>query len=197
MAMGLAVLLHLAMWWGWQSARPGPSAERADLPGASAFRWVEKTVPAQVRPSVTTSAPPTERKPRASLDMPGHGPVQDVRQDAPQDLQVPAQALAAARVVSYLPAEVLTESPHPDAGWLLDEDALASVRQARLTLRVWVSAEGRIDRVALLSAEPAGDWAERAVQRLPDTPMQPGWLAGQAVPSTLVVEIASEIERFR
>lgn len=80
---------------------------------------------------------------------------------------------------------------------MLDEEALASVRRGRLHVRLWVSADGVIDRVVLLSSEPAGAWAMQAIQPLPSTRMQPGRLEARAVPSTLVVEITSEIERFR
>lgn len=186
-----AMLLHAGLWWAWQAVRqgalPGPSTHWAGLPsvhgGAVQLRLLASSAAqdgAKSRVAVAENWVPDALL--ASLPPPAAGPAAAGHQGV---------------ATTYLPAESLSDSPRPDPGWLLDEEALASVRQARLTMRLWVSAEGRIDRVALLSAEPAGDWAERAVQRLPDTPMLPGLKDGRAVPSTLVVEIASEIERFR
>lgn len=189
-----ALLLHVGLWWGWQAMRhgawPGPASHgavvRSAQGGAVRLRLMAAPAPQEdAKPDAVASEDvvPDALLPSLSPPAAGHAAAAPAGQ----------QGVAA----NYLPAEVLSDSPRPDPGWLLDEEVLASVRQARLTMRVWVSAEGRIDRVALLSAEPAGDWAERAVQRLPDTPMLPGLKDGRAVPSTLVVEIASEIERFR
>lgn len=101
----------------------------------------------------------------------------------------------------YWPSEQLSQSPRPEMGWMLDEDALARVRWGRLVVQVWVSAQGRIDHVALLRAEPAesdaGGWAKQALRHLADTPMLAGVKDGEPVPATLVVEISSENERFR
>lgn len=198
LATGLAVLLHLGVWWGWQASRSGAWSGRGaallqapqNRGVAMQLRWQSPSLPDQAR----LDEPPPE--PAQPLPHAQDGGVPEVPPRA-AGAHAPDPAGRPGRAMQYLLAETLSDSPHPDAGWVLDEDVLAGVRQARLTLRLWVSAEGRIDRVALLSAEPAGDWAERAVQHLADTPMQPGLLAGRAVPSTLVVEIASEIERFR
>lgn len=182
-AAGAALLLHAAVWWCWQAGHSagwpvdaGHALASGPVRGkAMEIRWLPpKVAQPEFQPASSTAA---------------------VAQ-AP----VPESATPSGRegvTVHYLPADALSDRPRPEPGWLLDEDALASVRQARLTMRLWVSAQGHIDRVALLSAEPPGDWAERALQRLPDTPMSPGWKDGRAVASTLVVEIASEIESFR
>lgn len=189
-----AVLLHAGLWWGWQVVRqgawPGPATQWAGLRSTqgSAVQLRLMASPAaqeDARPDAVASADVVPDALLQSLPPPAAG----------HAAATPAGRQGVAAI--YLPAEALSDSPRPDPGWLLDEEALASVRQARLTMRVWVSAEGRIDRVALLSAEPAGDWVARAVQRLPETPMLPGLKDGRPVASTLVVEISSEIERFR
>jgi len=193
-AVCAAVLLHAGLWWGWQGvcqgALPGPANHGVGLRSAHGsalqLRWMASPVAQeQAKPDAAASA---QAVPDALL-----------RSLPPTDAGRTPASTAGQRGVAahYVPAEDLSDSPRPDSGWLLDEDALASVRQARLTMRVWVSAEGRIDRVALLSAEPSGDWVERAVQHLPATPMLPGMKEGRPVPSTVVVEISSEIERFR
>lgn len=182
-----AVLLHAGLWWlgrggwqtGWSGRVPSPAGAHAVHGAAMQVRFM---VPAATGEATLSTLPDAVLQ---ALPPPAAG-------------GLPASAGGQPGVaVNYLPADDLTDRPRPEVAWQLDEDALASVRQARLTLRLWVSAEGRIDRVALLSAQPAGDWAERAVLHLSDTRMRPGAKEGRAVPSTLVVEIASEIERFR
>lgn len=97
----------------------------------------------------------------------------------------------------YLSADQLDRPPSPEPGFILDEAAFNEVGAARLVLRLWVSAQGRIDRVTVLRVEPSGAWVDRAIRPLPDTRMRPGELAGQPVASTLVVELSASIETFR
>lgn len=97
----------------------------------------------------------------------------------------------------YEPSESLDPGPRPQLGWFLDEDALAPLPFGIMQVQLWVSAEGHIDRVELLRAEPPGDWALRALRPLPGTPMRPGLRDGQPVASTVVVELVSENERLR
>lgn len=111
----------------------------------------------------------------------------------------PAVSAAAphTRASPYWPADDLERSPQPELSWVVDESELERVRHARVLLKLWVSELGRIDRVELLQAEPAGDWPSRALRFLADTRMLPGVRAGQAVNATVVVEIAAEVERFQ
>ena len=97
----------------------------------------------------------------------------------------------------YAPSESLDPGPRPQLGWFLDEDALAPLPFGVMEVQLWVSAEGHIDRVELLRAEPPGEWALRALRPLPGTPMRPGLRDGQPVASTVVVELVSENERLR
>lgn len=175
-----AVALHLALWAGMRTGVPGEAAGLA--PEA-----VRGSLAPGLRVRLMADAP------RARVD--------DVAPVASSVTPVPPMAAEAGGhagvAAPYWPSEQLSQGPRPELDWILDEEALGAVRQGRMWLRLWVSEQGRIDRVALLSAEPAGEWAERAVQRLADTRMQPGLKDGQAVPASVVVEIASEIERFR
>lgn len=111
----------------------------------------------------------------------------------------PAVSTAAphTRASPYWPADDLERSPQPELSWVVDESELERVRHARVLLKLWVSDLGRIDRVELLQAEPAGDWPSRALRFLADTRMLPGLREGQAVNATVVVEIAAEVERFQ
>lgn len=99
--------------------------------------------------------------------------------------------------IPYWSSDALQASPHPEWDWVLDEEALDRVRQVRMLVQVWVGESGRIDRVQLLQAEPPGPWAEQALSRLGETQMRPGIKDGRPVASTVVVEIATEVERFR
>ena len=188
-ALVAALGLHLALWAGMRAGVPGGAAGLA---------------PEAVRGGVAPGL-----RVRLMAEAPG-ARVDDVAPVA--DASVPVQASSTTTPVlpmaaeagghvgvaaPYWPSEQLSQGPRPELDWILDEEALGAVRQGRMWLRLWVSEQGRIDRVALLSAEPAGEWAGRAVQRLADTRMQPGLKDGQAVPASVVVEIASEIERFR
>lgn len=116
--------------------------------------------------------------------------------------RAPAQASVAAGAEHLLPtvywaSESLQSSPRPQLGWVLDEEVLDGVRQARIFLQIWVSALGQIDQVQVLKAEPPGEWVHRALAHVAETAMLPGVKDGQAVPATVVVEIVSDVERFR
>lgn len=97
----------------------------------------------------------------------------------------------------YLPTDELDHPPTPEPGWLLDESAFEGILRARLVLRLWVSSQGRIDRVVLVQAEPAGAWAGQAIRPLSNTRMLPGLIGRQPVSSIIVVEIAANDEGFR
>lgn len=94
----------------------------------------------------------------------------------------------------YLSDADVDQGPAPESGWALDEAVLPPATPVRLVLRLWVSEQGRIDRVQLVQAEPAGDWAGRAAQALASTPMRPALRDGQAVAASAVVEITAEAE---
>jgi len=199
LAAAAALLLHAAMWGGWRAAQSsgwrvheGPVAGATVHGPSMAVRWLPE---ADRQPLTGPLSEALASEPSASASW--RGPANEFAAGPAGVAPAVAPGGRRGAVVDYVPAEALSDRPRPEPGWVLDEDALASVRQARLTMRVWVSAQGRIDRVALLSAEPPGEWAERTLQRLPDTAMSPGFKDGHAVPSTLVVEIASENESFR
>ena len=109
----------------------------------------------------------------------------------------PAAGGVATLASNYLPAEQLDQGPTPEPGWILDEAALEQVGRASLRLRLWVSEKGRIDRVAVLHAEPPGDWVDHALRPLPSTPMRPAERDGRAVASTTVVELTANLETMR
>lgn len=104
---------------------------------------------------------------------------------------------SAALASTYLSADEVDRGPVPEPGWILDEGAFERVGQAHMRLRLWVSERGRIDRVALIHAEPPGEWVERAIRPLPDTRMQPAERHGRPVAATIVVELSADLEAMR
>lgn len=104
------------------------------------------------------------------------------------------EALLAA---SYLDVDQADVTPRPIHGWFLDEELLAEVGRARVLLKIWVSASGRIDHAEVLLTEPPGDWAVRALKPLLGTPMAPAQKDGQAVAVVTVVELQAENEQVR
>ena len=119
--------------------------------------------------------------------------------DAPRLLSesAPAAGGQAAFASTYLSADEVDQGPVPELGWILDESALEQVGRARMRLRLWVSENGRIDRISVIHAEPAGDWVERAIRPLPDTRMRPAERDARPVASTIVVELSSDLETMR
>jgi len=109
----------------------------------------------------------------------------------------PAAGGAASLASAYLSVDEVDRAPTPDTGWVLDEAAIERVGRARMRLRLWVSERGRIDRVALLHAEPAGAWVEQAIQPLADTRMRPAERDGRAVAAAIVVELSADLETLR
>lgn len=206
----LAVGAHLVMWSslraGWAGKHSSVAGQRMAAPGghdataASDPTGGAVTVRMRVPPITVTAVDALLPQPMTQPKSSG-APQPDLSPAAaePVGSDVPARADGgrAGVLPAYWPTDQIAQAPQPDSGWMLDEEALASVRRGRLHVRLWVSADGVIDRVVLLSSEPAGAWAMQAIQPLPSTRMQPGRLEARAVPSTLVVEITSEIERFR
>jgi hypothetical protein len=94
----------------------------------------------------------------------------------------------------YFEADQLDRSPHPLSGWYLDEEALLKVGRMHVILKLWVSAEGRIDHVELLQADPQGDGVELALRQLSSTPMEPALSGGRPVAAVTVVELQTENE---
>lgn len=208
-AAGLSACgLHVALWWGW-THQGLLGTQAAVAPAAVHVRQVEGRAggalpsalgdpaapgsggePAQLAATQVplVQAEPTTAELVRSEQMPSERAIAD---GAPP---VGGPQWLAGR---YTPADQLDQSPRPELGWFLDEDVLAPLPHGSMLVQLWVSAEGRIDRVELLRADPPGDWALRALVPLPRTPMRPGASGGRPVAATLVVELVVDNERFR
>ncbi len=150
----------------------------------------------------TQSAHATDSQRSATADAPaatdvialGQGTLVEVQLNSSDNMAATHEAMAPTR---YASADDLDVTARPVAGWVLDEQVLMGVRKGRLVLKLWVSDAGVIDGFAVVGSQPEGDWVLRALKPFGMTVMQPGLRNGRAVPSTLVVEIASEDEGFR
>ncbi len=113
------------------------------------------------------------------------------------DVPPPSVGGDALLAANYLDVDQADVTPRPIHGWFLDEELLAGVGRARLLLKIWVSANGRIDHAEVLLTEPPGDWAVRALKPLLGTPMTPAQKDGEAVAVVTVVELQAENEQVR
>lgn len=122
------------------------------------------------------------------------------RIDGMQDLmsQAPPAAGGSATLAStYLSADEIDQGPVPEPGWILNEGVLSEVGRARMRLRLWISESGRIDRIAVIQADPSGDWVDRAIAPLPETRMRPAERDGRPVAASVVVELSADLETLR
>lgn len=206
LASAAAILLHVLLTMalghgGWAHSGSHSRLVTAVRGGAELVAPAEGDSGLHVRLArATTPVVPGPDQPLATVD----DSLPDGAQRAGDDevanvwnATAPAAGGAVSLASTYLPAEELDQAPTPEPGWVLDEAALERVGRARMWLRLWVSELGRIDRVALIHAEPAGAWAEQAIAPLPDTRMQPAERHGRPVAATIVVELTADLESMR
>jgi len=94
---------------------------------------------------------------------------------------------------AYLPADALDHPPQLAGPWQLNESAvpprtLGAPTTLTIAMRLWVSADGHIDAVQVLSAEPEVPWLESLLQNITQTPLRPAYEQGRAVASSWLVE---------
>jgi hypothetical protein len=94
---------------------------------------------------------------------------------------------------AYLPADALDKPPQLAGPWQLNEAAVpprqpGSPTTLTIAMRLWVSADGHIDAVQVLSAEPEVPWLESLLQDITQTPLRPATEQGRAVASSWLVE---------
>lgn len=191
-ALIAAAGLHAGLWWAWP---------RAGVAGGH-DAWVPVTAEvasgdAHVARMVVRAASPADGRAAQSevdsLPMRADGRAGEERSSpAATDTGGPAWLAA-----SYLEANQVDRSPRPVYGWLLDEDVLIALGRTHLRIKLWVSAEGRIDHAEVLQAEPPGEWVGRTMRLLHGTPMEPAVQDGVPVAATTVVELQTENEQVR
>ncbi len=186
----LALHFVVLLWWQQTRLVSGEGAWHASA-----------SHPFRVRATVLQEALPALRKPEvAPIPLrPTAGLVRDDRAPVavPDQLMAPSSA-GEKRPWAPLPSDYLTVEqvdafPHPEDDWILDRSQVPLTQGAWLvTLRIWVSAAGRIDHVDMLDSDPHADWVNQLLTPLAQTPMVPAQLAGQAVPLTYVVQLAPD-----
>ena len=191
-ALLAASALHLSLCWAWShSGLPGQGANV--MPVAHAFTSTGPMVASALvrveHHTGTSHAPGVEDKSLLQDEqaMPEHV----------NDVPPPSAGGDALLATSYLDNDQADVTPRPIHGWYLDEEILAEVGRARVLLKIWVSANGKIDHAEVLLTEPPGDWVVRALKPLLGTPMAPAQKDGQAVSVVTVVELQAENEQVR
>lgn len=191
-ALLAASALHLSLCWAWPHS--GVSGQGANLmPVAHAFT--------STGPMVTRALMQVEHHAGTSQasGVEDKSPRQEAqaRPEHVNHVPPPSAGGEALLAASYLDVDQADVTPRPIHGWFLDEELLAEVGRARVLLKIWVSASGRIDHAEVLLTEPPGDWAVRALKPLLGTPMAPAQKDGQAVAVVTVVELQAENEQVR
>jgi TonB family protein len=88
----------------------------------------------------------------------------------------------------YHPASELTERPLPLAA-IEPAAPFGAPDTGRLKIRLYINAEGSVDAVDVIDAEPAGEFEEATVQAFKEARFRPGYKDGSAVRSQLALEV--------
>ena len=178
-ALAVAGGLHLGFWWWLRS--PPVVQGHGD--------WS----PLKVRVStVVSDQAPMQEPPKPVLE-PTVGPSEQKPEPAPSDEPKPGVAQTEApSPTRYMTLQQVDQYPRPVTGWTVPPPQFMPPQGWRAIVQLWVAADGHIDHVALLKAEPAGEWAEGLLPYLVRTEMIPASLAGINVPVTFVVQIAPD-----
>ncbi|MDE1997457.1 MAG: hypothetical protein KGI52_00875 [Burkholderiales bacterium] len=195
--IGGVVALHLVLLnWGVPSSDvQGDEAWRVASP--SSVRPIRAIVlhtdPQRTLHTEAPARPPVaERSDRSAGDDPADAdqataePALDRQREGHRHWGPPSPA-------HYLSVEQVDQYPHPQQDWVLHPASIPiQVSNWRVTLQIWVSADGRIDHVEKLEARPDEPWMDAYLAPLRQTTMVPAQLAGQAVPVTMVVQLAPD-----
>lgn len=99
----------------------------------------------------------------------------------------------------------LSQAPSPAHYFVVDEvDTLPivpdqldygeiEIREWRLTLRLWISSEGRVDHAEVFEATPSGPWVTKVLGALTSSTLSPAKLAGEAVPVQIDIQLGPEV----
>lgn len=104
---------------------------------------------------------------------------------------VPATAVAPEgfNMKRYRPTSELHTRPAPVRDWIIVKEAPPPNTVASLVFTVWVSEKGVIDHYVIEDETHQPRWVSAALSQLKQTPMEPGTLNDNAVPSTMTVEL--------
>lgn len=89
----------------------------------------------------------------------------------------------------YRPTSEIHTRPAPVRDWIIVKEALPPNTVGSLVFTVWVSEKGVIDHYLIEDESHQPRWAAAALSQLKQTPMEPGTLNDNAVPSTMTVEL--------
>ena len=206
-----ALLLHALAWWLLRTRYASPPAAAAPpLWHATLRTAVPQPVgpaPAQPTPKNADPAPAAQIQPReraAERPRPPEAPtpIAPAAEPRPRPLAPPAprpgaqapspEPAPAPRLppTRWLDAAQAERAPAPrDNQWLLDPDQPWPQAFAKVRIRIWVSAGGRIERFEIEGAAASDPAVQALFAPLPETPMLPALIGRVPVPSTMRIEL--------
>jgi hypothetical protein len=210
--LALAMLLHGLPWW--MMHRGGGSGP--DLPERSMqFREIRVQAPAPVRElaqAIMAPTPQVETPAPAAPQVAAPAPVDVAPASEPAavpDLASPTSVTESAPIESpgngqppgwifdpesYVLAEELDQPPQLVGDWVINEAAVPvevkdRPRRIKVVVRMWVSAEGHMDIVQYLDADPVVPWLDVLLKDLDKSTLKPAMRDGQPVASSWMVEL--------
>lgn len=177
--MGVFVLIaHVLVLWACANYWQRPSKDAGSRGSISQLRIVKAPVP------TSHTDPAKLEKNDAPLNNSG------VSTPLPEALSdVLPQTPGWNSQLYYKSSDVDTRAA-PAIEWIIDQRMAPPTRHVVLIVTVWVSAMGTIDHYELEDQQPDGDWAISALSTLSTTLMEPATLNGEAVASTMTIEIS-------
>jgi hypothetical protein len=101
------------------------------------------------------------------------------------------------RLRRYFVSRELDERPSPQEEWRLNTRALPRDALSMVSLTLWISEDGHIDRWRVDEQSPPGPWPDDVLAPLGRTTLTPGVVDGTPVPSEMRVEINMDTRLIR
>lgn len=187
-ALGASLLVHMALLSTFGSM-PGasPALPLAQL-GERALRATLRPLAAEPLPAPANAAvEPRRASAQAALAPPAEAPAGSsaVRAgDEPSAAVIPVAPLP-----KYYAAHELDQRPLPLSHIEPQFPAGAPVHSGFVKLRLYVSAQGRVEEIDIFESQPAGVFEAAAAQAFASARFSPGMRRGKAVPAVMTLEL--------
>jgi protein TonB len=161
-ATGIMALAQLPV--GWQAGEP-PAPPFAPALRATLRATASESTPVVAQLDAVTAVPVRERKKPAP---------------PPEGILPPA---------SYYPAHLLDERPQVRTHIEPAFPAAAPVDSGRVTLRLYIGEDGRVEQIAVMQSDPPGVFEASAAAAFAGAQFTPGKVRGSAVKSQMTIEL--------
>jgi protein TonB len=160
-ALAISLSGHVSLAW-YAGGLLGPlRAEPGRRPAPIHARLADTVAPAPPQRPARPAPAPAVAQPAPPLPAPPYVPAD----------QLDVRPLIMTRVMPEYPAQ------------------LASGARGRVVLRLFIAADGTLDRLQIAHAEPPGVFDQSALEAFSKARFTPGKKKGQAVPSLLLIEV--------